>query len=100
MTRQDLIVLLSERSPFFLSDDASVAVNLILETVIKALDEGQRVEIRGFGSFSMASRAERIARNPQTGEKVMIPAKKTPHFKPGKDLRDMILPGLGQTIKK
>lgn len=72
--------------PQVLSD----AVNLILESMSDALESGQRVEIRGFGSFSLHFRAPRNAHNPKTRERVMTAPKYSPHFKPGKELRERI----------
>lgn len=70
--------------------DADLAVKSILEAMVASLVNGQRIEIRGFGSFSLSQRASRVGRNPKSGEKVMVPAKKVPHFKPGKDLRERV----------
>lgn len=66
------------------------AVNLILDSMSNALENGQRVEIRGFGSFSLHFRAPRNAHNPKTRERVMTAPKYSPHFKPGKELRERI----------
>lgn len=65
-------------------------VNLILDTMSESLSEGRRIEIRGFGSFSLHYRAPRNAHNPKSGEKVITTAKYTPHFKPGKALRERV----------
>lgn len=69
----------------------------IIDQMIRALSEGQRIEIRGFGSFSLHHRPPRIGRNPKTGEKVPLPEKYVPHFKPGKELRDRVNAGLARS---
>jgi len=90
MTKSDLIELLAERSPLFTSADTTTSVNLILEAISTALVKGGRVEIRGFGSFSLNYRPPRIGRNPKSGERVEITAKYVPHFKPGKEMRELV----------
>jgi len=62
----------------------------MLEAMTQALVSGQRIEIRGFGSFSLSTRSPRIGRNPKSGEKVMVPGKQVPHFKAGKELRERV----------
>jgi len=66
------------------------AVHALLEQMSKALSTGQRIEVRGFGSFSLHYRKARVGRNPKTGETVQLPAKYSPHFKPGKELRERV----------
>lgn len=90
MTRSELIEALATRFPQLTVQDADVAVKELIEAISQALVNGQRVEIRGFGSFSLNYRAPRIGRNPKTGEKVAVRGKYTPHFKPGKELRDRV----------
>ncbi|UCV17222.1 integration host factor subunit beta [Ferribacterium limneticum] len=90
MTRSELIAQLAQRFPTLARQDAEVAVAEILGAVGGALKSGGRVEIRGFGSFSLNHRPPRTARNPKTGEKVSVPAKWTPHFKAGKELRELV----------
>lgn len=90
MTRSELVALLAQRFPQLVQKDAELAVSEILGAVGSALCRGGRVEIRGFGSFGLNYRPPRIGRNPKTGEKVSIPAKWTPHFKPGKELRELV----------
>ena len=90
MTRSDLIGALSARFPQLMTKDAEFAVKEILDAIQNALVEGNRVEIRGFGSFALNYRPPRIGRNPKTGEKVSVPGKYVPHFKAGKDLRERI----------
>lgn len=90
MTRSDLVEQLAARFPQLTSQDAEHAVKAILDAVAQALVHGHRVEIRGFGSFSISQRAPRIGRNPRSGESVLIPEKRVPHFKPGKALREAV----------
>ncbi len=90
MTKSELITRLASRFPQLAVRDADLAVKSILEAMVASLVNGQRIEIRGFGSFSLSQRASRVGRNPKSGEKVMVPAKKVPHFKPGKDLRERV----------
>lgn len=90
MTRSDLIAKLAERYPQLLAKDAELAVKVILDTLAGALSRGGRIEIRGFGSFSLNYRPPRIGRNPKSGDKVQVPAKHVPHFKAGKELRERV----------
>lgn len=90
MTRSELIAQLAQRFPTLARQDAEVAVAEILGAVSSALSSGGRVEIRGFGSFSLNHRPPRTARNPKTGEEVSVPAKCAPHFKAGKELRELV----------
>ncbi|HEY0758963.1 MAG TPA: integration host factor subunit beta [Acidisarcina sp.] len=73
--------------------DGEVIVDTIFDSVIEALKSGDKIEIRGFGSFRIRQRKPRIGRNPKTGEKVDVPAKRVPYFKPSKELRDLVNPG-------
>lgn len=88
MTRSELQEVLLSRFPQLQTSDADRAVRLLLDALSEALAQGQRVEIRGFGSFVMRRRAPRLGRNPRTGESVQVAEKRTIHFKPGKALRD------------
>lgn len=90
MTRSDLIVKLAERYPQLLGKDAELAVKVILESMASSLTSGDRIEIRGFGSFALNYRPPRMGRNPKSGEKVQVPAKYVPHFKAGKELRERV----------
>ena len=90
MTRSDLVLTLSERFGQLSQRDAEMAVKAILDTIAQALEDGQRVEIRGFGSFSVNYRPARLGRNPRSGVSVQIPEKRVPHFKPGKALREQV----------
>ncbi len=90
MTRSDLIAKLAERYPQLLAKDAELAVKVILDTMSGVLARGGRIEIRGFGSFSLNYRPPRTGRNPKSGDKVQVPAKHVPHFKAGKELRERV----------
>jgi integration host factor subunit beta len=70
--------------------DSEVIVDTLFESVIQALKEGDKLEVRGFGSFRVRQRNARVGRNPKTGEKVEVPAKRVPYFKPSKELKDLI----------
>lgn len=91
MTRSELIAALAQHFPKLVQKDAEMAVNEILGAIAATLTEGNRVEIRGFGSFTLNYRPPRIGRNPKTGEQVAVPSKYVPHFKAGKELRDCVL---------
>jgi len=88
MTKSDLIERLVSRYPQLVAKDLEVTVKLILEAICDGFIAGQRIEIRGFGTFKLNFRASRIARNPKSGEAVKVPAKYVPHFKAGKELRE------------
>ena len=90
MTKSDLIARLAERFPQLVAKDADFAVKMILDALSEALAKGDRIEIRGFGSFSVNHRPPRMGRNPRSGEAVAIPEKRVPHFKPGKALREAV----------
>ena len=84
MTKSELIAKLAARYPQLVAKDAELAVKMILDAMAKSLAEGQRIEIRGFGSFGLNYRPPRTGRNPKSGEKVQVPAKYVPHFKAGR----------------
>ena len=90
MTRSDLVEELAARFGQLTQRDAEYAVKTILDAVSDALVRGHRIEIRGFGSFSVNHRPPRMGRNPRSGESVAIPEKRVPHFKPGKALREAV----------
>lgn len=90
MTKSELIEILSRRQGHLKSDDVDMAVKTLLEMMSNALTEGERIEVRGFGSFSLHFRPPRLGRNPKTGDSVALPGKYVPHFKPGKELRDRV----------
>jgi integration host factor subunit beta len=90
MTRSDLVARLAERFAQLTQRDTEFAVKTILDAMSDALARGHRIEIRGFGSFSINRRPPRVGRNPRSGEQVVIPEKLVPHFKPGKALRESV----------
>ena len=90
MTKSDLIARLAERFPQLIAKDADFAVKMILDAMSEALVKGDRIEIRGFGSFSLNYRPPRVGRNPKSGDKVAVPEKWVPHFKAGKELRERV----------
>lgn len=90
MTKSELIEVIATKQQHLAYRDVEVAVKTLLEHMSEALSSGQRIEIRGFGSFSLHHRPPRIGRNPKTGEPVALPAKYVPHFKPGKELRQRV----------
>lgn len=90
MTRSDLVEELAARFGQLTHRDAEFAVKAILDAMTEALVRGHRIEIRGFGSFSINRRPPRIGRNPRSGESVAVPEKRVPHFKPGKALREAV----------
>lgn len=90
MTKSDLIELLSEKQSLLNYRDVELAVKLILEQMSDSLSQGDRIEIRGFGSFTLHHRPPRVGRNPKSGESVKLDEKYVPHFKPGKELRDRV----------
>jgi integration host factor beta subunit len=89
MTKAELVDQVAEETGFTKKDSADI-VNAFLDIIIKSLSEGQGIEIRGFGSFKVKKRNERVARNPRTGESVTVPSKSVPVFKPSKDLKALI----------
>ena len=90
MTKSELIDLLAKRQAQLAYKDVELAVKTILEHMAQTLSSGERIEIRGFGSFSLHYRPPRVGRNPKSGEPVSLPAKYVPHFKPGKQLRERV----------
>jgi integration host factor subunit beta len=90
MTKSELIEIISRGQNLLGFKDVELAVKCILEHMSQSLASGDRIEIRGFGSFSLHFRPPRIGRNPKTGESVALPGKYVPHFKPGKELRDRV----------
>lgn len=96
MTRSDLVEELAARFTHLTQHDAEQAVKTMQDAIAHALTQGQRIEIRGFGSFSITHRQARLGRNPRSGAAVQIPEKRVAHFKPGKALResvDNLVPG-------
>ena len=90
MTKSELIELMAERQPQLSHKDIELAVKTMIEHMSQVLATGSRIEIRGFGSFSLHYREPRMGRNPKTGETVQLPGKYAPHFKPGKELRERV----------
>lgn len=90
MVRSELISVLADRFPQLLRADIQVSVALIVHALATTICRGDRVEIRGFGSFGLNYRPPRTARNPMSGAKVQVPATWTPHFKPGNGLRERV----------
>lgn len=89
MTKAELVEEVA-RNSHLTKKDAEVIVQTVLDSIIDSLKEGKKVELRGFGSFRLRQRSSRTGRNPKTGEKVKVPAKRIPYFKPGKELKDLI----------
>ncbi|GHB74808.1 integration host factor subunit beta [Psychrosphaera saromensis] len=90
MTKSELIEALAEKYPNLPIKDVELGVKSIIDNMAETLAAGERIEIRGFGSFSLHYRAPRVGRNPKTGESVNLEAKYVPHFKPGKELRERV----------
>jgi integration host factor subunit beta len=90
MTKSELIDILAAEQDHLPYKDVEVAVRKMIERMTTALATGERIEIRGFGSFSLHYRPARVGRNPKTGEAVALVGKNAPHFKPGKELRDRV----------
>ena len=90
LTKSELIERVAQRQSQLSQKDVELAVKTMLEEMSQALATGGRIEIRGFGSFSLHYRAPRLGRNPKTGESVDLTGKYVPHFKPGKGLRDRV----------
>lgn len=94
MTKSELIEIIAAGQTQLSVKDVELAVKTLIEQMSETLASGERIEIRGFGSFSLHYRAPRIGRNPKTGESVGLAGKYVPHFKPGKELRDRVNKGL------
>lgn len=96
MTKSELMIRLAELytanndNTVLSAKDVEQSVKIIVDTMTRSLARGQRIEIRGFGSFDLNHRPARVGRNPKTGEKVAVPEKFVPHFKPGKELRERV----------
>ncbi|MBN3564534.1 MULTISPECIES: integration host factor subunit beta [Aliamphritea] len=96
MTKSELIEQLIDQNQQLSIKDVELAVKTMLDHMTESLSEGERIEIRGFGSFCLHYRAPRVGRNPKTGDSVALSAKYVPHFKPGKDLREQVNNSLTQ----
>ena len=90
MTKSELIEVIAKKQKHLPAKDVELAVKHLLELMGNALAGGERIEIRGFGSFSLHFRPPRMGRNPKTGEAVALAGKHVPHFKPGKELREKV----------
>ncbi|MHB8253936.1 MAG: integration host factor subunit beta [Acidiferrobacter sp.] len=90
MTKSELIQCLAATQPQLDQRDVELAVKGLLERMSVALESGERIEVRGFGSFSLHHRPSRLGRNPKTGTSVQVPDRQVPHFKPGKELRERV----------
>ena len=90
MTKSELVEIIAAKQTQLSIKDVELAVKTIIDQMSETLSSGQRIEIRGFGSFSLHYRSPRVGRNPKTGESVTLEAKHVPHFKPGKELRDIV----------
>lgn len=100
MTKSELVAQLAMRFPQLVLKDADFAVKAILVAMSEALATSHRIEIRGFGSFELNRRPSRIGRNPRSGEKVIVPEKSIPHFRPGKELRKRVNWRFSETCSK
>lgn len=90
MTKSELIEILAQKQSQLSFKDVEYAFKVLLEQMTESLANGDRIELRGFGSFSVHYRAQRTGRNPRTGEEVILTPKYVPHFKPGKELRKRV----------
>lgn len=90
VTKSELISKIATKNPNLLQKDVERIVDVILETIVQTLAKGNRIEFRGFGSFSVRKRAPRVAKNPRTGNKMSITERNIPHFKIGKGLLEML----------
>ena len=95
MTKSELMLRLAElvaaqKGTQLVTKDVEHSVKVLVDTMTRSLAKGQRIEIRGFGSFDLNHRPARVGRNPKTGDKVEVPEKYVPHFKPGKELRERV----------
>jgi integration host factor subunit beta len=100
MTKSELIDHIVSKQTQLSAKDVELAVKAIISYMSEVLSEGGRIEIRGFGSFSLHYRAPRVGRNPKTGEPVELSGKYVPHFKPGKELRDRVNISLQEELQQ
>ena len=90
MIRSELVQAIAEQNPELADEEVEQVIHTFFEEITTRLAEGGRVELRGFGAFSTRERKERTGRNPRTGESVVVPAKRVPYFKPGKEMRERL----------
>ena len=90
MIKSELIQKIAEKNPHLYHRDVERIINTVFDQIIKALHDGDRVELRGFGAFSVKARESRLGRNPRTGDAVKVEAKRVPFFKTGKELRERL----------
>jgi integration host factor subunit beta len=90
MIKSELIQKIADKNPHLYHRDVERIINTVFDQIITALREGDRVELRGFGAFSVKSRESRLGRNPRTGDSVQVEAKRVPFFKTGKELRERL----------
>ncbi len=90
MTKSELIEIIARKQTQLPYKDVELSVKALIEQMAQSLSSGERIEIRGFGSFSLHFRPPRVGRNPKTGESVSLEGKYVPHFKPGKELRERV----------
>lgn len=98
MTKSELIEQISDSQGQLSIRDVELAVKSIIDQMTQALSEGSRIEIRGFGSFTLHYREPRLGRNPKTGDSVELEGKFVPHFKPGKEMRDRVNESINDTV--
>lgn len=94
MTKSELIEKIANKNPHLLLKDVERIVNVVFDKIISALANGERVEFRGFGAFSVRKRTPRVAKNPRTGEQVKVEERNIPHFKTGKQLHELLNKGV------
>lgn len=100
MTKSELIERIAAKQSQLPAKDIELAVKAVISYMSEVLAEGGRIEIRGFGSFSLHYREPRVGRNPKTGEPVQLSGKYVPHFKPGKELRDRVNDGMQMEMQR
>lgn len=89
MTKAELVEEVA-RTTQLTKKHAEIIVNTVFDSIVQSLKEGEKIELRGFGSFRIRNRGSRLGRNPKTGDQVNVPSKKIPYFKPGKELRELL----------
>ena len=89
MTKAELVEEVAQTTQLT-KKDAELIVNTVFESIVQSLKEGKKIELRGFGSFRIRHRGARVGRNPKTGDRVEVPPKRIPYFKPGKDLKELL----------